>query len=46
MIKKIYEKPQLKVVNQELVSLICSTSSPTQIRVSIDEVMEEDEDFE
>ncbi len=45
MIKKIYEKPQLKVVNQELVSLIC-TSSPTQIRVSIDEVMEEDEDFE
>ena len=45
MIKKIYEKPQLKVVNQELVSLIC-TSSPNQIPVSLDEVMEEDEEFE
>ncbi len=45
MIKKIYDKPQLKVVNLELVSLIC-TSSPNQIPVRPNEVMEEDEDFE
>lgn len=47
MIKKIYDKPQLKVVNLELVSLICKSSpSLTKIPVSPDEVMEEDEDFE
>jgi len=45
MIKKIYDKPQLKVVNLELVSLIC-TSSPTEIPVRPDEVMEDGEDFE
>lgn len=45
MIKKIYDKPQMKVVNLKLVSLIC-TSSPTQIPVRPDEEMKEDEDFE
>ena len=45
MIKKIYEKPEIQVVELKPTSLIC-TSDPTQIPVRPDLEMEEDEGFE
>lgn len=45
MIKKIYEKPEIKVVTLSPISIIC-TSDPTQIPVRPDLEMEEDEGFE
>ena len=45
MIKKIYERPQMKVVNVKPMSIIC-TSSLTSVNVSPDEEMGEYEEFE
>ena len=45
MIKKIFEKPQMKVVEQETVALICS-SPLDPVNVDPDDEMEENEEFE
>ena len=45
MIKKIYERPQMKVVNVKPMSIIC-TSSLTSVNVNRNSVMDEDEEFE
>ena len=45
MIKKTFEKPQMKVVEQETVTLICS-SPLDPVNVDPDDEMEENEEFE
>ena len=45
MIKKIFEKPQMKVVEQETVTLICS-SPLDPVNVDPDDEMEANEEFE
>ena len=45
MIKKTFEKPQMKVVEQETVVLICS-SPLDPVNVDPDDEMEANEEFE
>ena len=45
MIKKTYDKPQVKVLELKPVTLIC-TSPLTSVNVNRNSVMDEDEEFE